>query len=159
MKCCHTFFSSAKCTKTRLTFGTIPGSCQTSVRRLWASLAVVLWGWGRGWKMVSGQERRRLGGSPRLWPSGWKSGRSQCTGCGTGGPQETHNKIWLFQVLQEEFNRFLLAFQHLCSPATYIQLPSYQAKTNVGRWNGCAINLTFVKVTVLFFLKSLVDWY
>lgn len=91
-------------TKRTLTFGTIPGSCQSSVRRLWAFPAVVQWGWGRDWKMESGQEQQRLGGSPLLLPSGWKVGHSRCTDCGTGGTQQKDNKIWQFQLFQEELN-------------------------------------------------------
>lgn len=73
--------------KTRLTFGTIPGSCQTSGRRLWASPAAVRWEWAQGWKMESVQEQRRLDESPLLWPFGWKAGHSRCTNCGKGGKQ------------------------------------------------------------------------
>lgn len=66
-----------------LTSGTIPGSCQTSVRKLWAYLAVMQLVLGQDWKMESGQERQRLGGSPLLLPFEWKAGRWQCTDCCT----------------------------------------------------------------------------
>lgn len=66
-----------------LTSGTIPGSCQTSVRKLWAYLAVTPLVSGQGWKMESGQEPQRLGGSPLSLPFEWKAGRWQCTDCCT----------------------------------------------------------------------------
>lgn len=78
--------------KENLTFGTIPGSCETSVRRLWASPAVVQWGWGQDWKTELELVQQMLVGSLLLWPSGWKAGHSRCRDCyrrNTGGA------IWL----------------------------------------------------------------
>lgn len=79
--------------KENLTFGTIPGSCETSVRRLWASPAVVQWGWGQDWKTELELVQQMLVGSLLLWPSGWRAGHSRCRDCyrrNTGGA------IWLF---------------------------------------------------------------
>lgn len=79
-----------------LTSGTIPGSCQTSVRKLWAYLAVTPLVSEQGWKMESGQERQRLGGSPLSLPFEWKAGRWQCTDCCT----ETGGKTVRLQYSQ-----------------------------------------------------------
>lgn len=100
--------------ETKHTSVTTPGSCQTSVRKLWASLAAVQWGWGQGWKMESGQEPRRLGGSPLLWPFEWKAGRWQCTTCHKRTTHRKHKDIWMFLLYTGEAKRpFCLLVQFL----------------------------------------------
>lgn len=71
--------------KKGLTSETIPSSCQMSVKRLWAYLAVMLWVWGQGWRMELGQEQQRLCGSPLLLPFEWKAGHWRCKDCRTEG--------------------------------------------------------------------------